>query len=185
MNLTPSASGYYQIKKVVSVYFAPANFFAVFFKDLAGLPQSVRESGHLCLVDIHQATELGASDGPPSHTSDTSEAACQLQRDKRRGTVDWVMRQTIGDRASGHQMDPLLTPRTPRKQHASFSETRGVAQGCCLSALLFFLTVDWVMRQTIGDRARGHQMDPLLTPRTPRKQHASFSETRGVALSTG
>ena len=37
----------------------------------------------------------------------------------------------------------------------SFSVSTGVRQGCCMSALLFNLTIDWVMRQTTIDKARG------------------------------
>ena len=37
----------------------------------------------------------------------------------------------------------------------SFSVKTGVRQGCCMSALLFNLTIDWVMRQTTADQPRG------------------------------
>ena len=37
----------------------------------------------------------------------------------------------------------------------SFSVKTGVRQGCSMSALLFNLTIDWVMRQTTADQPRG------------------------------
>ena len=37
----------------------------------------------------------------------------------------------------------------------SFSVKTGVRQGCCMSAMLFNLTIDWVMRQTTADQVRG------------------------------
>ena len=42
-----------------------------------------------------------------------------------------------------------------RNSEISFSVKTGVRQGCCMSAMLFNLTIDWVMRQTTADQARG------------------------------
>ena len=45
----------------------------------------------------------------------------------------------------------------------SFSVGTGVRQGCSMSALLFNLTIDWVMRQTTSDRPRGIRWTLLST----------------------
>jgi len=42
----------------------------------------------------------------------------------------------------------------------SFSVQTGVRQGCPMSALLFNLTIDWVMRQTTADQSRGIRWTP-------------------------
>ena len=42
-----------------------------------------------------------------------------------------------------------------RNSEISFSVKTGVRQGCFMSAMLFNLTIDWVMRQTTADQARG------------------------------
>ena len=44
--------------------------------------------------------------------------------------------------------------RVGNSQH-SFPVLSGVRQGCVMSALLFNITVDWVMRQTTQDKKRG------------------------------
>ena len=44
--------------------------------------------------------------------------------------------------------------RVGNSQH-SFPVLSGVRQGCVMSALLFNITIDWVMRQTTQDKNRG------------------------------
>ena len=44
--------------------------------------------------------------------------------------------------------------RVGNSQH-SFPVLSGVRQGCVMSALLFNITIDWVMRQTAQDKKRG------------------------------
>ena len=39
----------------------------------------------------------------------------------------------------------------------TFPVNSGVRQGCILSPMLFLITIDWVMRQTTADKARGIQ----------------------------
>ena len=41
------------------------------------------------------------------------------------------------------------------KSNTSFNVKTGVRQGCCMSSLLFSLTIVWVMRQTTADQPRG------------------------------
>ena len=50
--------------------------------------------------------------------------------------------------------DSGTTRRVGNSQH-SFPVLSGVRQGCVMSALLFNITIDWVMRQTTQDKKRG------------------------------
>ena len=43
------------------------------------------------------------------------------------------------------------------KTSEPFPVKSGVRQGCILSPMLFLITIDWVMRQTTSDKARGIQ----------------------------
>jgi hypothetical protein len=46
---------------------------------------------------------------------------------------------------------------TGNKTSEPFPVNTGVRQGCILSPMLFLITIDWVMRQTTSDKARGIQ----------------------------
>ena len=46
----------------------------------------------------------------------------------------------------------------------SFQVKTGVKQGCTMSAMLFNMTIDWVMRRTIEDQSRGIRWTLFSTP---------------------
>lgn len=46
------------------------------------------------------------------------------------------------------------------ESHINFAVTTGVRQGCMMSAVLFNLVMDWVMRKTTKDQARGIRWIP-------------------------
>ena len=46
---------------------------------------------------------------------------------------------------------------------SSFEVKTGVRQGCCMSALLFNMVIDWVMKKTTEDQPRGIRWTPFTT----------------------